>query len=86
MEVPFKVGDKISLVAVNQKSRRLSCVGTIIRIEGAWPTVRINDLAFKNPPELQLVPVRIKKSPQGFVYAGEIGGAVLIPDFLWVSP
>jgi hypothetical protein len=66
------------------------------RIAPRWPVLRLNRLSavvihggassagvFTNPPTLQFMQDFIVADSQGLRYKGEIGGAVLIPDFLW---
>ena len=87
MKRNYKIGDKISLVAVSQRRTRLECVGTVKeKGEMGGPYVIIENPAFKKPPQLELIAGLIEDSPQGLVYKGDVGGAVLVPDFLWVAP
>jgi hypothetical protein len=87
MKKNYPVGHKISLTIVNERGKRVQCVSTVIGIgEKGGPYVKVDAPHFRNPPELELIEELIEEAPGGSRYRGEIGGAVLVPDFLWVAP
>ena len=85
MTPPYQIGTKIDFTAMNQSGKRLECVAEFTGIVDGQPEFRVVSPAgtFKNPPTLQFIQDFIESDSQGLRYKGEIGGAVLIPDFLW---
>ena len=83
----YTEGELISLVVTNQQGKRIECTSTVIGTgERDGPYVEIASPEFNKPPKIELITDLIERTEQGLRYRGEIGGAVLIPDFLWVSP
>jgi hypothetical protein len=86
MKRSYPVGERIALVAMNEKGTRIECIGTVIGVgEKGGPYVRIDSPAFRSPPKVELIERLIQDSSKGVSYEGEIAGAILIPSFLWVS-
>jgi hypothetical protein len=85
MTPPYQIGTKIDFTAMNQSGKRLECVAEFTKMVDGQPEFRVVSPAgvFKNPPTLQFIQDFIISDSQGLRYKGEIGGAVLIPDFLW---
>lgn len=84
----YPIGTKITFVAVNENSRRMNCTAEFVRETPQGPEFRVTEPRdeFTNPPSFQFVTQLIEETPTGLRYKGEIGGAVLIPNFLWKRP
>ncbi len=86
MKRNYRNGETIALVAMSESGRRLECRAVVIDSTDFGPVVRLDHPAFREPPEFDLTEELIEQTPAGLRYTGEIAGAVLIPNFLWVSP
>ena len=83
----YAIGRSISLTLTSQQGKRLDCTATITGHAPFGPVVTVESPEFKAPVTgLELVGEEIELVAGDLRYAGEIGGAVLVPDFLWKNP
>jgi hypothetical protein len=86
MKRNYRRGEKIALVAMSETGKRLECISVVIDTLEGGPEVKIDSPAFREPPQIELAEMLIEDTENGLRYRGEIAGAILIPNFLWVSP
>ena len=79
----MKINDKIKLTLTNETGRRLDTVATVTEFRNGNPYVKVYSDKFTNPPQLDLISEKIDSDGDSHQYQGEIGGAVMIPSFLW---
>lgn len=85
MKRNYLKGEKITVCLINQNaSKRVVCEAVVTGESQFGPAVVVNNPAFQKPVPLELVADLLEETKHGISYSGEIRGAVLIPDFLWV--
>lgn len=86
MNTEYPAGTRIEFAATNESGKRVECIGEFTGvIANGCPEVRLVLPAgvFTDPPTFQAIPPLIEEGPSGLRYRGEMGGAILIPDFVW---
>ena len=87
MDTEYTKGTRIAFTAAKESGERVECVGEFTGVvANDCPEVRVISptAVFADPPTFQAIPPLIEESPGGLRYRGEMGGAVLFPDFVWV--
>ena len=79
----IKINDKIRITIMSEAGDRADVIGVVTRFNGDYPFARFGSDQLTEPKEVELPLDRIDLKDGGFQYRGDIGGAIMIPSFLW---
>jgi hypothetical protein len=86
MNTSYIAGTRIAFTASRESGKRVECVGEftgVVANDCPEVCVILPTDVFIDPPTFQAIPPLIEEGPAGLRYRGEMGGAVLFPDFVW---